>query len=70
MAADGTSSRRKAEKCHGNALEHIHFCGKMNVLQFLAFGALSNGKPVPTFPENALSEPIAALLTLAPRLAK
>src|SRR5712692_6230759 len=36
-------------------IEHIQFQWKLNVLQLLAFVAFSDGKPVSTFPENALA---------------
>jgi hypothetical protein len=36
------------------APEHIQFLWKLNMLQLLAFVAFSDGKPVSTFPENAL----------------
>jgi hypothetical protein len=36
------------------ALEHIQFLWKLNMLQLLAVVAFSDGKPVSTFPENAL----------------
>ena len=40
-------------------LDHIQFPWKLNVVQLLYVVAFSDGKPVPTFPENALSDRLA-----------